>query len=228
MSPRSTGTARAAYGKTVSKVVVVRLIRYRTILRELAILGTRYVFSHELAAQAGVTPEQLRRDLMGIRYEGSPSRGYEVVGLEERLGAFLDPPMRQKVALVGVGNLGRALFAYLLGRRPLIEIVAAFDIEPSKINRVVSGCPSYHISQAAQVVPSMGINVAIIAVPAAAAQAAADLMIEAGVRSFLNFADVPLRVAPDVFVEHIDIGVSLEKVAFFARHPPATRALGQP
>jgi redox-sensing transcriptional repressor len=220
MSPRSARTTRAAHGKTVSEVVVVRLIRYRTILRELAIQGTRYVFSHELAAQAGVTPEQLRRDLMGIRYEGSPSRGYEVVVLEECLGAFLDPPTRQRVALVGVGNLGRALFAYFLGRRPLIEIVAAFDIEPSKINRVVSGCPSYHISEAPHVVPAMGIDVAIIAVPAAGAQAVADLLVEAGVRSFLNFADVPLRVSPDVFVEHIDIGVSLEKVAFFARRAP--------
>jgi redox-sensing transcriptional repressor len=228
MSPRSTRTARAAYGKTVSEVVVVRLIRYRTILRELAIQGTRYVFSHELAAEADVTPEQLRRDLMGIRYEGSPSRGYEVVGLEERLGSFLDPPARQGVALAGVGNLGRALFAYFLGRRPLIEIVAAFDIEPAKINRVVSGCPSYHISEASRVVPALGINVAIIAVPAAAAQAVADVLVDAGVRSFLNFADMPLRVSPDVFVEHIDIGVSLEKVAFFARRAPAQGTQGTP
>lgn len=227
MSPRSTRTARAAYGKTVSEIVVVRLIRYRTILRQLAILGTRFVFSHELAAQAGVTAEQLRRDLMGIRYEGSPSRGYEVAALEERLGAFLDPPAQQKVALAGVGNLGRALFAYFLGRRPLIEIVAAFDVEPSKINRVVSGCPSYHISEAPQVVPAMGIDVAIIAVPAAAAQTVADLLVEAGVKSFLNFADVPLRVSSDVFVEHIDIGVSLEKVAFFARRTPS-KTLGVP
>jgi redox-sensing transcriptional repressor len=227
MSPRSTRKARAAYGKTVSEVVVVRLIRYRTILRQLAILGTRFVFSHELAAQAGVTAEQLRRDLMGIRYEGSPSRGYEVAALEERLGSFLDPPAQQKIALAGVGNLGRALFAYFLGRRPLIEIVAAFDVEPSKINRVVSGCPSYHISEAPQVVPAMGIDVAIIAVPAAAAQTVADLLVEAGVKSFLNFADVPLRVSSDVFVEHIDIGVSLEKVAFFARRTPS-KTLGVP
>jgi len=207
---------------------VVRLIRYRTILRELALLGTRYVFSHELAAKADVTPEQLRRDLMGIRYEGSPSRGYEVVGLEERLGAFIDPPARQGVALVGIGNLGRALFAYFLGRHPLIEIVAAFDIEPAKINRVVNGCPSYHISEAPRVIPALGISVAIIAVPAAAAQTVADLMVDAGVHSFLNFADVPLRVASDVFVEPIDIGVSLEKVAFFARRAPQRGTQGTP
>jgi redox-sensing transcriptional repressor len=66
-----------------------------------------------------------------------------------------------------------------------------------------------------------GINVAMIAVPAAAAQSVADILVEAGVRSLLNFADVRLRLPPDVYVEHIDIGVTLEKVAFFARRPVA-------
>jgi redox-sensing transcriptional repressor len=175
-----------------------------------------------LAALADVTPEQLRRDLMNVRYEGSPTRGYEVVVLEECIGAFLDPPTTQAVALVGVGNLGRALFAYFLGRRPLLQIVAAFDIDPAKVDRMINGCPSYHISDARTVIRDNGINVAIVAVPAAAAQSVADTLVEAGVRSLLNFADVRLRLPPDVYVEHIDIGVTLEKVAFFARRPAAT------
>jgi redox-sensing transcriptional repressor len=174
-----------------------------------------------LAVLADVTPEQLRRDLMNVRYEGSPTRGYEVVVLEERIGTFLDPPTTQSVALVGVGNLGRALFAYFLGRRPLLQIVAAFDIDPAKVDRMINGCPSYHISEARTVMRDKGINVAMIAVPAAAAQSVADTLVEAGVRSLLNFADVRLRLPPDVYVEHIDIGVTLEKVAFFARRPAA-------
>jgi redox-sensing transcriptional repressor len=206
-------------GKSVSELVVVRLILYRRILRDLAFSGTRYVFSHELAALADVTPEQLRRDLMNVRYEGSPNRGYEVVILEERIGAFLDPPNTQAVALVGVGNLGRALFAYFLGRRPLLQIVAAFDIDPAKVDRMINGCPSFHISEARQVMRDMGIEVAIVAVPAAAAQSVADILVEAGVKSLVNFADIRLRLPPDIYVEHIDIGVSLEKVAFFARRP---------
>jgi redox-sensing transcriptional repressor len=211
----------------VSELVVVRLILYRRILRDLAFSGTRYVFSHELAEHADVTPEQLRRDLMNVRYEGSPTRGYEVAVLEERIGAFLDPPALQPVALVGVGNLGRALFAYFLGRRPLLQIVAAFDIDPAKVDRMIGGCPSYHISEARKVIREMGINVAIIAVPAQAAQSVADILVEAGVRSLLNFADVRLRLPPDIYAEHIDIGVTLEKVAFFARRP-AGRDAGSP
>jgi redox-sensing transcriptional repressor len=215
--------------RTVSELVVVRLILYRRILRDLAFSGTRYVFSHQLAALADVTPEQLRRDLMNVRYEGSPTRGYEVVVLEECIGAFLDPPSTQAVALVGVGNLGRALFAYFLGRRPLLQIVAAFDIDPAKVDRMINGCPSYHISEARTVMRERGINVAMIAVPAAAAQSVADTLVEAGVRSLLNFADVRLRLPPDVYVEHIDIGVTLEKVAFFARRPAGVeREAGSP
>jgi redox-sensing transcriptional repressor len=215
--------------RTVSELVVVRLILYRRILRDLAFSGTSYVFSHQLAALADVTPEQLRRDLMNVRYEGSPTRGYEVVVLEECIGAFLDPPSTQAVALVGVGNLGRALFAYFLGRRPLLQIVAAFDIDPAKVDRMINGCPSYHISEARTVMRERGINVAMIAVPAAAAQSVADTLVEAGVRSLLNFADVRLRLPPDVYVEHIDIGVTLEKVAFFARRPAGVeREAGSP
>lgn len=219
MTLKRPASNRKLGGKTVSELVVVRLILYRRILRDLAFSGTRYVFSHELAALADVTPEQLRRDLMNVRYEGSPNRGYEVVVLEERIGVFLDPPTTQSVALVGVGNLGRALFAYFLGRRPLLQIVAAFDIDPSKVDRMINGCPSFHISEARKVMRDMGIEVAIVAVPAAAAQSVADILVEAGVRSLLNFADIRLRLPPDIYIEHIDIGVSLEKVAFFARRP---------
>jgi redox-sensing transcriptional repressor len=84
---------------------------------------------------------------------------------------------------------------------------------------MINGCPSFHISEARTVMGDMGINVAIIAVPAAAAQSVADILVEAGVRSLLNFADIRLRVPADVYVDHIDIGVTLEKVAFFARRP---------
>jgi redox-sensing transcriptional repressor len=229
MTIKRTSTRRKLGRKTVSELVVVRLILYRRILRDLAFSGTRYVFSHQLAVLADVTPEQLRRDLMNVRYEGSPTRGYEVVVLEERIGTFLDPPTTQSVALVGVGNLGRALFAYFLGRRPLLQIVAAFDIDPAKVDRMINGCPSYHISEARTVMRDKGINVAMIAVPAAAAQSVADTLVEAGVRSLLNFADVRLRLPPDVYVEHIDIGVTLEKVAFFARRPAAAgKDVGSP
>ena len=228
MAIKGTQARRKLSKKTVSELVVVRLILYRRILRDLAFSGTRYVFSHQLAVLADVTPEQLRRDLMNVRYEGSPTRGYEVVVLEERIGAFLDPPTTQPVALVGVGNLGRALFAYFLGRRPLLQIVAAFDIDPAKVDRMINGCPSYHISEAGTIMREKGINVAMIAVPAAAAQSVADTLVEAGVRQSAQFCRCPPALAADVYVEHIDIGVTLEKVAFFARRPAAAKATGSP
>jgi len=214
--------------KPVPGRVVARLILYRRILGDLDLTGARHVFSHQLAVLADVTPEQLRRDLMNVRCEGSPNRGYEVTTLQACIAAFLDPPTVQAVALVGAGNLGRALFAYCSGRRPALRIVAVFDVDPAKVDRMVSGCPSVHIHQARTVVRDLGISVAMIAVPPAAAQSAAELMVAAGVRSLLNFADVRLRLSAEVYVENIDIGVTLEKVAFFARRAPLSKDVRSP
>jgi redox-sensing transcriptional repressor len=212
--------------KTVSEAVVVRLLLYRRILRDLSHSGAGHVFSHQLAALADVTPEQMRRDIMYVRCEGSPTRGYHIGVLQECIAAFLDPPATQAVALVGVGNLGRALFAYFSGRRPMFQIVAVFDIDPTKVDRMVNGCPSIHIREARTVIRDLAIGVAMIAVPASAAQGVANVLVEAGVRSLLNFADIRLRVPPEVFVENIDIGVMLEKVAFFAAtSAPGRRAI---
>jgi redox-sensing transcriptional repressor len=179
--------------------------------------GTQSVYSHQLAALAGGTAAQVRRDMMSIGYTGSPKRGYDVRELIESIGAFLDSPKSQGAALVGIGHLGQAIMSYFAGRRPRLSIVAAFDTDPYKVNRVILGCRCYDISRLAEIVASHDIQVAIITVPAAEAQSTADQLVHAGIRGILNFAPVPLRVPPDVYVEDIDMTMSLEKVAYFAR-----------
>jgi redox-sensing transcriptional repressor len=107
--------------------------------------------------------------------------------------------------------------AYFAGRRPRLSIVAAFDTDPSKVNRVIHGCRCYDIADMARIVREAGIEVAVITVPARAAQDVADALVEAGVKGMLNFAPAPLRVPLGVYVEDIDMTMSLEKVAYFAR-----------
>jgi redox-sensing transcriptional repressor len=179
--------------------------------------GTNSIYSHQLAALAGGTAAQVRRDMMSIGYIGSPKRGYDIHELVESIGVFLDSPKSQGVALVGIGNLGRAIMSYFAGRRPRLSIVAAFDVDPYKISRVILGCHCYHSSQLTEIVSSLDIRVGIVTVPAAEAQSTAEQMVSAGIRGILNFAPVPLRVPPDVYVEDIDMTMSLEKVAYFAR-----------
>ncbi len=199
-------------GKTVG-----RLSLYRRLLNNLASTGTKQLFSHDLAAAAGVTAAQVRRDVMAVGYAGSPITGYDVTELASCIGQFIDGQQCQPVALVGVGNLGRAILAYFTGRRPSLTIVAAFDNDPHRVNRVIHGCRCYPAETLEETIAQQAVRTAIIAVPAIEAQPVAGRLVRGGVRGILNFAPTPIRVPPNVYVEEMDITTSLEKVAFFAR-----------
>jgi len=201
----------------VSEKTIGRLSLYRRLLYDHANAGEEHVFSHQLAALAGVTAAQVRRDVMAVGYNGSPTRGYDVRYLTEAIGQFMDAPEDQGVALIGMGNLGRAIIAFFAGRRPHLRIVAAFDSDPAKAGRVIQGCRCYPVDELDRVVDELGICVAVLAVPASEAQATADRLVRAGIRGVLNFTLAPLRLPPDVYVEGIDMTMSLEKVAYFAR-----------
>ncbi len=175
------------------------------------------IYSHQLASIAGVTAAQIRRDLTYIGYYGNPRLGYGVRELRESIESFLNPNGVERLALVGVGNLGRAILAYFSGRHRKLTIVAAFDNDPGKLGRVIQGCRVYSMEELSEVVRQEKIEAAIIAVPATAAQGAADALTAAGVTGILNFAPASLRVGRNVYVEHNDLTMAIEKVAYFAR-----------
>ena len=200
-----------------SENVVGRLSLYRRLLRALEHREVKNIFSHELAAQARVTAAQVRRDVMQLGFSGSPARGYAVKGLIQCIAEALDNSQGERVALVGIGNLGRAIMAYFAGRRPNLSIVAAFDREPAKVNRVVHGVRCYPIAELTEVVRNQKIQVGIITVPASVAQETADMLVNAGVQGLLNLAPRPLYIRPGVYVESVDVTTALEKVAYFAR-----------
>ncbi len=202
----------------ISDKTVGRLSLYRRLLSNLLReKEEEFVFSHRLARAAGVTAAQVRRDMMVIGYNGSPKKGYAIGDLIESIGYFLDAPGVQTVALVGVGNLGRAILTYFAGRRPNLKIVAVFDNDPNKAGTVISGCRCYAMQDMPEVFKEKKVNTAIVTVPASQAQSVADTLVAAGVRGLLNFAPVNLRVPVSVYVEDMDITTSLEKAAFFAR-----------
>ncbi|MCX5670158.1 MAG: redox-sensing transcriptional repressor Rex [Planctomycetota bacterium] len=211
----------------VSDKTIARLSLYRRLLKVLEGEGVRSVFSQQLATMAGGTAAQLRRDLMEVGYSGTPNNGYEVARLADSIRDFLDVPGGQSVVLVGVGNLGKALLSYFATRRSSLQVVAAFDSDPYKVNRVIHGCRCYPMDSLSEVLKGQTATVAVIAVPAAGAQGVAEALTRAGVRGILNFAPVRLRVSPNVYVEDIDMTVALEKVAYFGR-PIAGRTRKEP
>lgn len=210
----------AQNGKSVIPAnTVERLSLYRRLLEAWLVQGTTNLFSHEIAAMACVTPAQVRRDLMAIGYTGSPSKGYSVDALEESIGTFLGSGAVRKIALVGMGNLGRALTTYFTSRVPRFRMAAAFDIDPRKTGRVIAGCMVYPIESIPEIIPAEGIRTAVLALPAECAQDMADRLANAGIKGILNYAPVPLRLPADVFLENRDVTASLEKVAFFSGQP---------
>jgi redox-sensing transcriptional repressor len=196
---------------------VERLSLYRRLLLEPQVQEKESIFSHELASMCNVTPAQVRRDLMLLEQSGNPRKGYTVSQLAGDISAILDPKGGVKLCLIGVGNLGRAILTYFMGRRPNLSIVAAFDRDETKVGRVIAGCRCYTMSELSNVVKSEGIEVGVLTVPGNEVQKVADELVGQGVKGIVNFAPVPLRVPMDVFVEKIDITIAFEKTAFFAR-----------
>lgn len=205
-------------GASVSERTVGRLTLYRRLLNEALSAGTESLYSRELAERSGNSAAQVRRDLMVVGYDGSTAHGYSVRDLLKSLSDYLDRPGGERVALIGIGNLGRALMAYFTGRRPGLRIVAGFDKDPYRHGRVIHGCRCHPMNDLETCIAKEEINVAIVAVPGPEAQGVAERLVRAGVRGILNFAPVPLHLPAHIHVENIDLTMSLEKVAYFSRN----------
>jgi redox-sensing transcriptional repressor len=197
---------------------VERLSRYRRVLTDPGRQAMPYVFSHTLASLVQVTPSQVRRDIMGLGCAGNPTRGYRVEELLAAIAQVVDDNQPQPVILVGIGKLGSALINYFRGHRPNLQVVAAFDNNPDKVNRIFQGVRCYPLDELPRIVAAERVQAAILAVPAAAAQEAAHQIVFAGVSGILNFAPAPLFLPAHVHVESIDLTTALEKVLFHTRH----------
>ena len=199
----------------LSNKVMGRLTRYRALLTEYFPKEKAHVFSHELAAMVGLSASQVRRDLMCLGYFGVPRYGYENVELIKHINLVLDAGKLHNVAVVGAGNLGRALMTFLDSRRAALKIVAAFDDDPSMSNRMINSVPCHPMELLEDLLALQEIRIAILCVPGSVAQRVTDRLVQAGVKGILNFAPVPIRIPVGVALEEIDITSHLERVAFF-------------
>lgn len=217
------GDAVKQQSTAISDRTVGRLSLYRRILYGLQAEGVASIYSHQLAELSGVSAAQVRRDMMAIEPSGSSRLGYDVQYLIDSISELLDAEEPEGAVLVGIGNLGRAIIDFFSGRRPNLSIVAAFDVDPEKVNRVIHGCRCYLLSELPAYVQEHTIHVGLITVPAVQAQEVADILVDAGITGILNFAPVRLRVPPDVYIENRDMTTSLEQVAYFARQRASRR-----
>lgn len=196
---------------------VERLSQYRRALLLILSKEKTHVFSHEIAQMQHITPVQVRRDLMLIGYSGNLRKGYDIKELIDMIGNIIDTEKGQKVVMVGLGNLGKAIISYFKGKRTKLTIVAAFDVNPDKIDRIYDGVPCYNIDKLPEIMKKESVTIGIITVPAEQAPAIAETLVLSGVKGILNYSPKPLNVSPYVYLEEYDMITSLEKVAFFAK-----------
>jgi len=199
-------------GKTVE-----RLSEYRRTLLECLREKKNFIYSHDLAARLHITAVQVRRDLMLIGYASVQRKGYDVKELIEKIGSIIDSEESLNVAIIGIGNLGRAVAGYFKGKRSKLNLVASFDTDLQKVNKVISGVKCYPHNEMEQVIKDQNIRIAIVTVPPDYAKEIAEELVRLGIKGILNFTTIPLNVPSWVFLEEYDMITSMEKVAYFVK-----------
>ncbi len=197
---------------------VERLSIYRRSLLDCISRGKLYIYSHEIAALHHITAVQVRRDIMLIGYSSKVTKGYSCQALIDRIGIIIDTEGGQNIAVIGVGNLGRALIGYFKGRRAKLTIVACFDINPKKVSQQFSEVECFDMSRLNDIIANHNISIGIITVPPEKTIEVANSLVESGIKGIINYTSIKISVPENVFLEELDMTTSLEKVAYFAKN----------
>ncbi|MHC4551184.1 MAG: redox-sensing transcriptional repressor Rex [Planctomycetota bacterium] len=198
----------------MNRKCIIRLSRYKNALKRLKALGFVKVFSGNLADAAGVTSSQVRKDFSLFGITGNRRGGYKVDELITKIREILGKNELQKVVIIGVGNIGKALLRYKGFEAGGIKVIAGFDIDSAKYVDT-SEVPIYPLENFRDFVQEHDVKIGILAVPDVAAHHVSEIMISAGIKGILNFAPIQLRTADDVVISNINLEVELENLIYF-------------
>jgi redox-sensing transcriptional repressor len=214
----------------ISELTTNRLSVYLRCLNTLAAAGIKTVSSQSLADQFNLNSAQIRKDLAYFGEFGVRGVGYFIEELRQHITNILGLDMAHRVGIVGAGNLGTALANYNGFRQSNFEVVALFDNDKEKIGRRIGHAEMmvYDVRRIERVVREEGIDVAVIAVPARAAQKVLNQLMGAGIKAVLNFAPARLRSRLDVKLKTVDLTISLESLSYFLARPQAASMTNPP
>jgi redox-sensing transcriptional repressor len=201
--------------RSIPEATVGRLPVYLRALVDLAETGAGTVSSDELAEAAGVNSAKVRKDLSHLGSYGTRGVGYDVAYLIHQIRRELGLTQHWAIVIVGIGNLGHALANYAGFAERGFRVAALVDADESKVGTRVGDLQISHIDALPELVEELDVAIGLIATPAAAAQEVADRLVEAGVRSILNFAPTTIAVPPGVSVRKVDLAVELQILAFY-------------
>ena len=200
--------------KQAPKAVVGRVSLYLRQLEAFQRQGFSTTSSSQLGEPLSIKNAQVRKDLAFFGQFGQPGVGYRIDELISTLRKILGINRDWPLALVGLGNLGRALLKYHGFRSRRFHIVAVFDNDPRKVGQTHEGLRIEPLESLRKAVAAHKISLGLLSVPADAAQRVAELMVASGITGILNFAPVPLSVPPSVHVVAVDLSVQLENLAY--------------
>jgi redox-sensing transcriptional repressor len=201
--------------KQVPDIVIGRLPIYLRALSHLLEEGQAITASKELAWRLGIGSAQIRKDLSHFGEFGKQGMGYDVAYLRGQLRRILRVDREWPMALVGAGDLGHAIVQYGGFEGQGFRVACVFDNNPQKIGRRLGSFEILDAATLRESLPEMGIRIAIVAVPAAAAQAVVTELAAAGIQAILNYAPITVTVPQGVQVQHIDPLVHLQRMSYY-------------
>src|SRR5262245_42468263 len=214
MSPSKPKTSSPAAESPVPKAVVSRLSLYLREIQHLVREGHSRTSSNQLGRLLGFSDAQVRKDLAYFGHFGHPGIGYRCEDLIKAIRKILGTDRDWPVAMVGTGNLGRALLGYKGFSHQGFRIVAAFDIDPARVGTTIESVRVFHLDRLAEVAAQNKIKLGMIAVPAPAAQSVADRLVAAGIEGIVNFAPVTITLPETVRQVGVDLAIELEQLSF--------------
>lgn len=200
--------------KHIAESTVRRLSAYLRFLEDFEAQGHQTISSGELAAQGGTTSAQVRKDLSFFGSFGKRGLGYSVNALATSLRTILGLGREWRVIIVGAGKIGAALAQYRGFRERGFTVVGVYDVDATRLGRTLDGNVVRDQSELEHDIPRLKPEMALLAVPAEAAQPLVDRLAKAGIRAILNFAPTPLVAPANVTVRSVNMALELEILSY--------------
>jgi redox-sensing transcriptional repressor len=199
----------------IPDIIITRLPVYLLALQRMADRGLQTTSSQELGERVGISAAQIRKDISQFGEFGKQGTGYSIPYLVDKLREILKVDRMWDVIIIGAGDMGHALARYQGFSNRGFNVVMIFDNDKNKIGQKIGDFTIEDTANLVEKVKSAGIKIAMLTIPASAAQEIADKLVETGVRAILNYAPISLNVPKNVKVQHIDPATHLQRMTYY-------------
>ncbi|MBI2759088.1 MAG: redox-sensing transcriptional repressor Rex [Chloroflexi bacterium] len=199
----------------IPDIIIGRLPVYLRALQRMAENGMKTTSSQELGELVGISAAQIRKDISQFGEFGKQGTGYSISFLIDKLREILNVNRMWDIVIVGAGDMGHALARYQGFSNRGFRVVMVFDIDNAKVGQKIGGFIIEDASTMTERIRSAKIKMAMMTVPASAAQAVADKLVQAGVRAILNYAPTSINVPHNVRVQYIDPSTHLQRMTYY-------------